>query len=376
MAHAYTPGLQVTPRTLVTKTRMLPIPGVVTVKAGDTVRADQVIATTDFPGDVITVNVVNQLGIEAAEIHEFMKKKEGEEIREGEPLAENKPLIKWFKTTIPSPVTGTVESISAVTGQVLLRKPPRRIELTAYVDGHVDEILPEVGAVISTRATFVQGILGIGGERIGTLRRVVNSLEAVVTAKDLLPEHKGCVLFGGSLVEAGALKKALELGVSGLIVGGFHARDLKEWLGYELGVAITGDEPVATTLIVTEGFGQIPMARRTFDLLASREGERASISGRTQIRAGVMRPEVIIPVKDPEMGQGAEEKEDIHRGVQPGSPVRLIREPWFGRIGRVVELPPQLETIESEAKVRVMRVELAGGETVCVPRANVEVIQE
>ena len=59
-----------------------------------------------------------------------------------------------------------------------------------------------------------------------------------------------------------------------------------------------------------------------------------------------------------------------------GSEVRLIREPWFGRLATVTELPEQLEQIETEAQVRVLRARLAdGGEVVTVPRANVEVIQ-
>ena len=71
--------------------------------------------------------------------------------------------------------------------------------------------------------------------------------------------------------------------------------DLKEILGYDLGVAITGTERIGLTLIVTEGFGDIAMAERTFDLLNKREGDFAAINGTTQIRAGVMRPEVVIP---------------------------------------------------------------------------------
>jgi hypothetical protein len=374
MAHAYTPGLQVTPKTLIEKTRTLPLPGEVLVREGDRVAADQAIATTDFPGDVVTVNVVNQLGIEPSDIHEFMLKKEGEAIREGEPLAENKPFIKWFKTTIRSPITGSVESISNVTGQVLLRNPPRKITLLAYIDGVITEVLPNSGATIATAATFVQGILGIGGERIGELVQATETPEEIFRADLIRPEHKGKILFGGSLIQADGLKKALELGVGGIIVGGFNAHDLKEWLGYELGVAITGDEDVVTSLILTEGFGQIAMARRTFDLLVANVGRRASISGRTQIRAGVMRPEVIIPLADQQdpLAISIPHKE---QGLCIGNPVRVIRDPYFGRLGKVAELPSELMRVETEAKVRIMKVELANGEIITVPRANVETIE-
>ena len=50
------------------------------------------------------------------------------------------------------------------------------------------------------------------------------------------------------------------------------------------------------TVIVTEGFGDIAMAERTFDMLKDHAGDDASVNGATQIRAGVMRPEIIIPL--------------------------------------------------------------------------------
>jgi len=37
---------------------------------------------------------------------------------------------------------------------------------------------------------------------------------------------------------------------------------LRQYVGYDIGVAITGQENVPMTLILTEGFGELPMARR------------------------------------------------------------------------------------------------------------------
>jgi len=359
--------------TVVSKTRLLPIKGEVLVQVGDIVQSETVIAKTDLPSDVVSVNVVNILGISPEEIREFMLKKEGDPVEEGEVIAENKPLIKWFKNRVPSPITGTVESVTNVTGQVLLRKPPRHIQLEAYVDGRVTEVMEGSGATIETVASFVQGIFGVGGERTGELVTVTKGSDDPLTADLVRPEHASKIIVGGSLIEWEALQRAIELGVRGIIGGGFHSRYIKEWLGYELGVAITGDEDVETTLILTEGFGQIAMARRTFDLLRSCQGKKASISGRTQIRAGVMRPEVIIP-----LAKGAERvarPQQIEGGVKKGDEVRIIREPYFGQLGRVKGLTSQLVKIETEAHVRVMDIELAGGEVVTVPRANVELIE-
>ena len=54
----------------------------------------------------------------------------------------------------------------------------------------------------------------------------------------------------------------------------------------------------------------------------------------------------------------------------------MIRVPHFGRIGRVRALPPDLQQVESEARVRVLELEFESGERAVVPRANVEVIEE
>jgi hypothetical protein len=66
--------------------------------------------------------------------------------------------------------------------------------------------------------------------------------------------------------------------------------------------------------------------------------------------------------------------EPARQDLEIGTTIRLIREPYFGRLGKVAELPPELEEIPSGAKVRVLRADLPGGERVTVPRANVEIV--
>ncbi|MGH7474645.1 MAG: hypothetical protein ACREJW_11955, partial [Candidatus Methylomirabilales bacterium] len=295
MAHSYTPGLRVTPGTVVRKRRILPIPGQVLVQEGQAVTASTVIAQTDLPGRVQTVNVVNLLGIVPQEIRRYMLKREGDPVQAGEPLAENRPFIKWLKTQVLAPIAGTVENVSDVTGQVFRREPPNPRALSADEDGHVVETFPEQGASVETACSLVQGIFGIGGEVVGTIAMAVGAPDEVLTPERITDAHRGAILVGGSLIGRDGLTRAKQVGVSAIVVGGIHDPDLRSLLGRDLGVAITGTEQVGFTLIITEGFGRIAMAKRTFDLLASKVGQRASCSGATQIRAGVIRPEVIIP---------------------------------------------------------------------------------
>lgn len=372
MAHSYTPGLTVTDKTVIHRRRMLPLPGKVLVNVGDLVRSDQVVAKAELPGKVFPINLANQLSVAPAEIKDYLVKKEGDVVEKDEILAENKPLIKWFKTEIRSPVSGTIESVSLVTGQVLLREPPRVLQLLAYVDGAIVETVPLQGVVVETTCSLVQGIFGIGGETSGEIVMAVKAPDEPFTPGHFNATMKGKVVVGGSFLSADAMKQAKTIGVAGLVVGGIHDEDLRALLGYDLGVAITGTEQVGFTLILTEGFGTIPMAAKTFKLLSTHVGRKASISGATQIRAGVIRPEIIIPQRDMSVKSATQSQRE---GIRLGDPVRIIRDPLFGRIGEVSALPPELTKIPTESEVRVLEVKFSDGQRVVIPRTNIEVIE-
>ena len=377
MAHAYTPGLKVTEGMTIEKERRLPLEGEVLVEAGATVQAEDVVAKADLPGNVQLLNVANLLSVPAEEITEYMLKPVGETIVKDEIIATTKGLFGLFKSQARSPIDGTIEAVSDVTGQVILREPPIPVEVKAYTDGTVTEVAPDEGVTVETYGSYIQGIFGVGGETIGSLTVAVSSPSDELTAERILPEHRDHILVGGSLVTTEAIQKAIRQGVKGIIAGGIDDSDLRELLGYELGVAITGSEEIGITLVITEGFGSIAMAEQTFALLNAREGMKTSINGATQIRAGVVRPEILIPLAPETSETASEAEDDAAEGIlEIGSSVRIIREPYFGKLGRVTELPVELQNLETEARVRVLRVELEDGQQTTLPRANVEAIEK
>ncbi len=374
MAHAYTPGLKVTEKLLVQKHRILPLKGEVIVKVGDHVSPEDVVARTHLPGNVVPLNVANKLGIPPEDMAEVMVVKEGEAIKEGEPIAIKKAFIKWFSSSCNATIDGTLESISSVTGQVLQRGAPIPVEVKAYLKGKVVEVVPDEGVVVSCMASFIQGIFGIGGETFGTLQMAVPDNTTILEANLISDDMAGKVIVGGSLVTADAINKAIKVGVKGIVVGGFDDKDLRDFLGYDIGVAITGSEEIGVTLVVTEGFGQINMALKTFELLKAHEGQMVCINGATQIRAGVIRPEVVIPKTDQEVSESEKDASPVE-GLAIGSPVRVIRHPYFGQLGKVSDLPAPLHQLESESKARILEVEFEDGHKAIVPRANVETIE-
>ena len=371
-AHAYTPGLKIKRSLRVRKMRRLPIRGKVLVKVGDDVDFTTPVAEAMIPGDPYVVNAVSQLGIERGSLHEYMKVKVGDTVVEGQDLAGFNAMFGLWKNWVKSPINGTVETVSPVSGQIILREAPVPIEVRSFIRGQVSEIMEDEGAYIETEAAYIQGIFGVGGEAHGVIKVVVDDPAEKLTESHISGEVEGKILVGGSLITREALHAAVKTGVAGIVTGGIIDVDLEDLLGYEIGVAITGQEEIGLTLMIAEGFGKMAMNPRTLSLLKEFEGEEAAINGATQIRAGVLRPEIIIPHGE-EYESDAED--ELSSGMKQGTRIRIIREPYFGALGVVYSLPVELQEVESESSVRVIEIELETGERVVVPRANVEIIE-
>lgn len=371
MGTAYTPGLKISSGTIINKTRRLPLKGKVIVNVGDKVDSDTVVARTEIPGIMQTVRVAEILGLEPPEAIAALKIRQGDKIEAGQVIAMAKSFFGLFKTECKAQFEGTAELISSATGHVGIRMKPKPVEVDAYIQGTISEVIPDEGVVVQTYGALVQGIFGVGGERMGKI--VVPAGPDQALTEDMVDEsHAGQILVGGAGVTLEAIKKAASIGVNGIVVGAIVDTDLIDYLGHDIGVAITGQEDIPTTLILTEGFGSIKMAERTYKLLKSLEGRTVSINGATQIRAGVIRPEVVAPLDGATKTKDEESKGQI---LDIGSTIRVIREPYFGEIGSVTKLPPELVEVESGAVVRILEAELVGGKIVSVPRANVEIIE-
>ena len=385
MAKAYTPGLKVTARTTFQARRLLPVAGEVRVAMWTVVAADTVVAETFLEGDVFPIKIAAMLSVNPKELPELMLKKAGDTVAVGEALARTKGIFGMMKTEAKSTAAGTLESISDSTGMAIIRGPKTAVQVKAFVSGAVVEVLGGEGVVVETPAAFVQGIFGVGGEVWGPLAIASATHSEDLAADAITSALKGKVVVGGRRMTAGAIKKAREVGVAAIISGGIDDADLRDVLGYDLGVAVTGSEKIGITLIVTEGFGDIAMAKRTFALLKEHEGRPASVNGATQIRAGVMRPEIIVALESKDAGRGAGKGAGAGSGekfsggatagvLDIGTPVRIIRDPHFGIIGTVAALPEQPAVLGSGSKARVLEVQLEDGTRVTVPRANVELM--
>jgi hypothetical protein len=290
-------SLQLLEETVVRKERRLPTEGEVLVEPGDRVEAETVVArgVVENP-DIRELRVYASLGISPDLAKNYMLKTTGEDVARDEVIAIYRSFFGRSTKVARSPIAGRIENFSPITGRTIVRGHPIQMEVKAHLPGEIVEVIDGEGAVVEARAAVLQGSFGLGGEAEGELVFAVDSADLPLTSEEIKAQHRGMVVVGGSVVTVEALHTAARNGVSAVIVGGIDQRDLTEFLGYEIGVGVTGGEDFGFTLIITEGFGVNPMDDARFSLLKEHEGRLACVDGTTQIRSRIQRPEVVIPL--------------------------------------------------------------------------------
>lgn len=370
MSAVLVPSLQVKSRILIRRRRELPIKGTLRVKQGDQVQEGDLVAEALLPGEMRIVRVAEELGIEAEETEKTVKVTQGQLVEQGSIVAERRGLFGLFVSRVTSPIKGVVELISKDTGHIAIRAEPQPLQLSAYLRGTVVAIQEHRSVLLEGEVGYIQGIFGVGGEKQGRINVLAVSPSEILTESHIQSVQKGDIVVGGCRPPIGVIRALAAKGAVGLIVGSLDDRTLQEYLGFELGIALTGDEPVPVTVIMTEGFGSLAIAEHARDLLQRSHGCLASINGATQVRAGAVRPEIVI--FGAQVSAEVENCPPAHLSI--GVRVRMIRVPYFGIYGEVIELPDSLEQIPSEAYARVVRIKLADGSIVTVPRANIELV--
>lgn len=321
----------------------------------------------------VSFDVAFELGVRPRELREHMLVKEGQEVKKGAMVAKKGEASAFFTRTATAPISGVVTEINQETGYITISRPFREITIGAYIDGTVSEVLPHYGAIVESKGVIINGVFGLGPEQHGQLVILGEDRTSNLTEDMVTEEHAGKVIVAGGFATNEALKKALDTGVNGVVCGTASYLNLVNSLGVKLGVGITGQEDIAMTVILMEGFGDLSMREHAFEALQQLEDMKVSINGRTQIRAGAIRPEVVCPFPgyDGELQEAAEFAEDLVLGQR----VRIISEPYFGDLGEIVKLPNRPEEIETGARVPVAHVQLEDDsqEVVSIPRKNVEI---
>lgn len=232
------------------------------------------------------IDTAKALGVAPNEAKRYIKKRVGELVEKGGAIAEI-PIRAGLSLRIcESPIFGEIKKIDELSGEVILERPHKRIELLSMLQGVVPKIVPQYGAVIELEAYYLYGVIGFGGERWGRL-----------TTEEPLD---GEVFISKEPLSALDMSKMEKKGVRGIIFEQVRASEMEKLFGDEVYSGVTGKMDKGITIVILGRFGVHSMDKEKFDFFRSLKGRYTYINGKTQIRAGVIRPEIIISRKNKE----------------------------------------------------------------------------
>ncbi|MCK4352859.1 hypothetical protein KAW65_05565 [candidate division WOR-3 bacterium] len=282
---------------LETKVRISPVDGIIEHISDDS--GHILIREKEMDLTPRTINVADALRIKPKNIIRYMKKKVGDYVEKGGIIAEIPGLfLKGYK----SPIYGEIKSINTETGKVIVQRPHQKVDLKAGISGEVEKVIPNYGVVIKTDGYELNGIIGFGRETFGKLSILEETVES----------FEAKILVSSKPLKASKINELKEKGVKGIILANLRAIDAEELFGKEVWSGVTGRIDKGITLIILDGFGTQQMKGELlnfFQTLAclpsppakakrragvGQESHYVYLNGRTQIRAGVIRPEIII----------------------------------------------------------------------------------
>ncbi len=220
-----------------------------------------------------TVNCSKELNVSPNVIRNIMKKKVGNRVEKNGIIIKYSTWQSFMEKACRSPIFGEIIDIDYDAGNVTIRRPAEIIELVSHTSGIVKNIIDNRGAYIEFEGTVIKGKFGFGGERYGIL------------GKDIIIINKKL-----SRKEYDRYKDKL----NGIITSSIDVGEFENIFGNDIKKGISREKKGLPTIILMTGFGDMKIDNETFNLLESNTGKYIMVDGRTQIRAGVKRPEIII----------------------------------------------------------------------------------
>ncbi|MHC1783006.1 MAG: hypothetical protein AB9891_09675 [Anaerolineaceae bacterium] len=336
--------------TNIRRTRLLPYPGRVLVKAGQKVNAAEVIAETHLPNKHHLLDVRRAFGVSGGIADSLITRQKGEHLQKGDIVAETG---KVFSRVIRAPVDGSIVAIS--NGQILIEASDAPLELQAAMPGVIREVIQEQGAVVEVNGVLLQGMWGNGKIDFGLLHLYSTNPEAPLMLEEIDPILRGAVLVGGYCGDSAFLHALEDSSLRGLILSSIHP-DLIDLAG-----------EMKFPVIVLEGFNRQPFNPVAFNLLITNEKKDVSLNAAAWNQISGERPEIIIPL--PDSGMLSTEYDE----VAPGLTVRIQGAPYANLIGTVLEVYPQT-SLPNGLRCQAAEVRLPDKERVLVPISNLEII--
>ncbi len=347
------PVTHVLPLTIIRRTRLLPLPGKVTVRAGQKVSPNDTVAETTLNADYLLIDIARALGLSADKADAALS------CHAGDALAQNDILagpVGVFRRMLRSPRDGKV--IVAGGGQVLLELAAKPFALKAGLPGEVVELIPDRGVTIEATGGLVQAAWGNGKSDFGVLNVLVKDAVELLTTKDIDVSMRGGIVMGGHCESEEVIRMAETMSLRGLILVSAAAALAPAMMMTSL------------PILILEGFGRRTLYPPAHKLLVSADRRDVALLAENGDVYQEARPELVIP--GPATSYIAPPPDTAK--LEVGSAVRIIRAPAAGAAGTVTALKVG-SVFPGGLKAQAAEVKLDNGSVLNVPVANLEIMQ-
>lgn len=327
--------------------------GNVQSKEGQAVDVRDKVARGMIPSRHVVIHAAEELGLkDPAELSELLLVEMRRPVEKDTVIAGKDPERG---KRIFSPINGLIIYVND--GLIVMQHLPQIITLEAGVRGRIARVHPGRGVTIETTGVCLQGVWGNDRNMIGTLRLEPEGGLGTIKRDELDVSYKGDIMITRSPLTADDLELGKLQGFAGIIAPSMDA------------TLVNATLEVNFPVMLLSGFGTLRMTAAALQLLEELEGVPVILDAATPRRFQVRRPEMVV-TRPPTQDNPVEMQEMVL--LEVGMKVRISREPHFGMVGRVTDLPNQPLLIDNGLRVPCARVEIMAGEIVDIPLANLE----
>jgi hypothetical protein len=348
------PATHILPMTIVRQKRLLPAPGKVFVRKGQKVQAGEIIAQVFLTPTHANLDLVRGLGISPKEAERFIQRGIGERVNQDDIIA---GPVGFARRVVRAPGPGRILQINQ--GKVFFEIEPPPFELQAGFPGSVEAIIEDRGIVLQTTGAFIQGVWGNGLVGFGPLKIQASRPEDVIIRDRLDFSLSGSVVLAGYCDDPAVLQAATQIPLGGLILSSMASSLIP--------LALETPFPI----IITEGFGLLPMNSAAFTLFLQHDRREVSLLAESYDRLVGTRPVIVVPIE-------TDDTVDVPRErvyFRPGARVRVIRPPHRSQIGTLIALRNGVDILPNGVRAATSEIRLMNGTRVVLPLANLEILE-
>lgn len=356
--------------------------GRINVKPGQQVTPSDIIGTSQVASGFRSLDLANLLSVSPNQVGKFLKKQLGQRIYKDELLAYKPGGIFGGKKIVISPTDGILDFINPKTGEIKMTFLPKKVDLPAGVYGIVDYVNFDHGQIyIKTQVSRIHGMFGSGRTRDGNLV-VLGRREGLLSGSEISVKLEGHIVVGGSLIFKDGISRAISCNIFGIITGGINARDYKGMAGGHLTFPHKLENDIGISMVVSEGFGSIPVGEDIYQILTVFDGKFVSLDGnRAIINLPSFESKSIIRVKNTilppiveDIQNVLEQDDKIRVGeLKVGVFVRVLGNTFAGEQGKVLAIDKTETLLPSGVKSCLITIQTKRRK-IQVPVANVEII--